>query len=206
MLAFTRGLNLLLRNRPKWQVVPVDEIYDKTISIVGLGCIGREIAKKAKGLGMKVIAAKRQPTPKIFVDKMFTPDRLLEMLTEADFVIAALPLTLETTKMFCLDHFKTMKPSAYFINIARGGIVNEADLITALEQGMIKGAGLDVFENEPLPSNSPLWSMDNVIITPHSAFMSPYYLDRAIQLFADNLQHFINNQEMLNLIDRKKGY
>lgn len=84
--------------------------------------------------------------------------------------------------------------------------MNEPDLITALQQEIIKGAGLDVFEHEHLPTDSPLWSMDNVIITPHSAFMSPYYLDRAVQLYADNLQNFINKQEMFNLIDRKKGY
>lgn len=99
-----------------------------------------------------------------------------------------------------------MKKSAYFINIARGGIVREADLITALKDGLIKGAGLDVFEHEPLSEDSPLWDMPNVILTPHLAALSPYYLDRAVKLFAENLGRFAKNDEMQNLIDKIKGY
>lgn len=208
MLAFTRGLNFFIRHQAskEWKRTHVDEIHNKTIGIAGLGSIGREIAKKAKGLGMDVVALKKQPTTELFVDKLYKPEELNEMLSVSDFVVAALPLLPETKEYFKLEQFAAMKKSAYFINIARGGIVHEADLVTALEKGMIKGAGLDVFEHEPLSQESPLWTMPNVIITPHLAALSPYYLDRAIKVFADNLGRFAQNGEMYNLIDKAKGY
>lgn len=208
MLAFTRGLNLLIRRQldKKWERVPTDEIHEKTIGIVGLGSIGREIAKKAKGLGMEVVATKQEMTTEIFVDKLYKPEQLHEMLAVCDFVVVALPLTEKTAGLFTLEEFKAMKPTAYFFNIARGAIVREADLAKALQLGIIKGAGLDVFEAEPLPADSPLWSMDNVIITPHLAAISPCYLDRAVKLFVDNLTRYTQNREMFNIVDKKKGY
>lgn len=208
ILAFTRGLNLLIRQQQakKWHKVPASEIHEKTIAIVGLGSIGREIAKRAKGMGMEVVATKRELTTEIFVDKLYKLDDLHEMLAVADFVVVALPLTEQTTGLFTIEEFRAMKPDAYFFNIARGAIVREADLTTALKLGLIKGAGLDVFANEPLPDDSPLWSMDNVIVTPHMAAGSPQYMDRAIKLFTDNLARYLQNREMFNVIDKTKGY
>jgi len=208
ILAFTRGLNVFIRQQPQkeWKRTPVIEIYDKTIGIVGLGSIGREIAKKAKGMGMHVVASKQTMTTELFIDKLYTPDQLHELLAISDFVVIALPLVAETKELFTIKEFNAMKPSAYFINIARGGVVKQEDLVTALEQGLIKGAGLDVFDQEPLSATSPLWGMQNVIITPHLAALSPNYLDRAIKLFADNLSRFVQNKEMLNVIDKEKGY
>jgi len=208
MLAFTRGLNVFIRQQTKrkWKRVAVEEIYDKTIGIIGLGSIGREIAKKAKGMGMKVVASKQTMTTEIFVDELYTPDQLHELLAISDFVVVALPLVEETTNLFTINEFAAMKSSAYFFNIARGAVVKHDDLVTALQQGLIKGAGLDVFEHEPLPEASPLWDMENVIITPHLAALSPNYMDRAIKLFADNLSRFIQNKDMLNIIDKDKGY
>ncbi len=208
MLAFTRGLHMFIRQQPQrqWKRTAVDEIYDKTIAIIGLGSIGREIAKKAKGMGMHVLASKQTITTELFVDKLYTADQLPELLAIADFVVVALPLVAETTNLFTLKEFSMMKPSAYFFNISRGAVVNQADLTTALQQGLIKGAGLDVFEQEPLPETSLLWDMPNVIITPHLAALSPSYMDRAIKLFADNLSRFIQLKEMLNVIDKNKGY
>lgn len=208
MLAFTRGLNMFIRQQPQkqWKRVPVEEIHDKTIGIVGLGSIGREIAKKAKGMGMHVVASKQTMTTEIFVDKLYTPDQLDELLAISDFVVIALPLVEETKNLFTIKEFAAMKSSAYFINIARGAVVKQDDLVTALEQGLIKGAGLDVFDHEPLSETSPLWDMPNVIITPHLAALSPNYMDRAIKLFADNLSRFIQHKEMLNIIDKNKGY
>lgn len=208
MLAFSRGLNLLIpqQHNKQWKRVRVDEIHEKTIGIVGLGNIGREIAKKAKALGMHVVATKREATTELFVDALYTPDHLTTMLGICDFVVLSLPLTEETKEMFNLSCFSAMKRTAYFINIARGGVISEADLITALEQGLIQGAGLDVFAQEPLPDSSPLWNMPNVIITPHLAGLSPSYLDRAIQLFADNLTRFIDKDQILNIVDKQKGY
>ncbi|MDF2634667.1 MAG: Glyoxylate reductase [Pelosinus sp.] len=208
MLAFTRGLDVFIRQQVKhqWKRTTVDEIHEKTIGIVGLGSIGREIAKKAKGMGMKVVASKQTITKELFVDELFPPDKLHELLSLSDFVVTALPLLEETKHLFSIEEFAAMKPSAYLINIARGGIIKQDDLITALQQGLIKGACLDVFDEEPLPESSPLWDMPNVIITPHVAALSPSYLDRAIKLFADNLSRFQQNKEMLNIIDKIKGY
>lgn len=208
ILIFTRSFHILLRQQQnkKWRRVPTDEIHEKTLGIIGLGSIGREIAKKAKGLGMHVVATKRTMASELFIDKLFPHDQLHEMLPLCDFVVVALPLIEETKEYIRLEHFQSMKRSAYFFNIARGAIVREADLIAALEQGLIAGAGLDVFETEPLPENSPLWERENVIITPHLAALSPYYLDRAIKLFADNLSRYMNDKDMFNIIDKQKGY
>ena len=208
MLAFSRCLHLTLRQQleKKWKRVLPDEIHEKTIGIVGLGSIGREIAKKAKGLGMQVLATRRKLSHEIFVDKMYPPDKLKEMLALCDFVVVALPLTEQTKELIDMEHLSAMKRSAYLINIARGSVLRESDLVEALEKGLIRGAGLDVFEQEPLPENSPLWGMPNVIITPHVAASSPYYLDRAIKLFADNLARYANGGEMFNIIDKHKGY
>lgn len=208
MLAFTRGLNFFIRQQTEhlWKRAQVEEIHDKTIGIVGLGSIGREIAKKAKAMGMHVIACKQNMTNELFVDALYPSEELAEVLKAADFVIASVPLVEETKELFRLEQFQQMKPTAYFINIARGGIVREADLVTALQTGLIRGAGLDVFEDEPLPAASPLWDMPNVIITPHLAALSPNYMDRAIKLFADNLHRFLQNKEMLNVIDKQRGY
>lgn len=208
MLAFTRGLTQFIRlqEQKKWDRVPVDEIHGKTIGIIGLGSIGREIAKKAKGLGMTVVATKRKMTTELFVDKLYKAEDLKEMLSISDFVVVALPLVPETENLIDFEHFAAMKPSAYFINIARGAVVRQADLETALAQKLISGAGIDVFEHEPLAETSPLWEMPNVIITPHVAAISPYYLDRAIKLFADNLTRYIHGSEMFNIIDKQRGY
>lgn len=208
LLSFTRGLYLSAKNQEekRWKRVFTDELYDKTIAIVGLGSIGREIAKKAKAFNMNVVATKREMTTEIFVDRLYHPDELFEMLASADFVVAALPLLPETENFFRAEHFSAMKKTAYFINIARGGVVAEPDLIRALQEGSIQGAGLDVFAAEPLPPDNPLWSLPNVIITPHAAALSPYYLDRAIQLFADNIAGFLQHGEIHNLIDPNKGY
>lgn len=208
MLAFTRCLNLLIRQQieKKWKRVLPDEIHEKTLGIVGLGTIGREIAKKAKGLGMQVLATKRSISQELFVDKMYSPERLLEMLSLCDFVVVALPLTEDTKGLLRYEHFAAMKRSAYLINIARGDVICQDDLVQALQDGLLRGAGLDVFDNEPLSDESLLWDMPNVIITPHVAASSPYYLDRAIKLFADNLARYANGGEMFNIIDKQKGY
>ncbi|MDR3589004.1 MAG: D-2-hydroxyacid dehydrogenase [Negativicutes bacterium] len=210
MLAFSRGLNIFIRQQTakEWtrKKAPTEEIHEKTLGIVGLGSIGREIAKKAKGMGMDVVAVKRETTNEIFVNKLFKPEQLEEMLAIADYVVVALPLTEETQGLFGLKQFEAMKRSAYFFNIARGPIVNEQALATALEKGLIRGAGLDVFQEEPLPATSPLWERPDVIITPHVAALSPHYLDRAITLFVDNLNRYGQNREMFNLVDKSKGY
>lgn len=208
ILAFSRSLNVLLRQQQakQWQRAHVDEIFEKTLGIIGLGSIGREIAKRGKGMGMNVLATKRELSDELFVDELFPADQLFDMLPACDYVVSALPLTEKTRGMLNQKVFAAMKQSAYFINISRGAVVNEADLIAALQAGIIKGAGLDVFAHEPLAPENPLWDMPNVIITPHLAALSPYYLDRAIKLFADDLTRFAQGREMFNIIDKSKGY
>lgn len=208
LLTFSRSLRQTYQNQQKkvWEALPYEELYEKTIAVVGLGSIGREIAKRTKALGMNVLAIKRTVTQEIFVDKLYTMEQLPHLLSSADYVVVTLPLTPETQNLFTLNTFRNMKKSAYFINVARGPIVNEADLITALSTGVIRGAALDVFAEEPLPPESPLWDLDNLIITPHIAAKSPYYIDRALKLFLENLNKFSMHSNMFNIINKETGY
>ena len=211
MLSFTRRLPLLQQQQQKhlWQRPPIDdlqEINGKTMAVVGLGAIGREIARKAKAMDMRVVAAKREMTQEPFVDRLYRPEQLLEMLAEADFVVVALPLTDATNGLFGREQFAAMKPSAYFINVSRGAVVQEEPLLECLKAGRIAGAGLDVFVEEPLPAANPFWDLPNVIITPHLAAISPVYLDRAVKLFADNLSRYIADKPLLTPIDKIRGY
>lgn len=208
ILAFTRGVTVAYEQQQQrvWKTLPLEEIYEKSIAIVGLGSIGREIAKRAKCLGMKVLANKRTITKELFVDKLYASEQLPELLAAADFVVVTLPLTPQTRELFTLDVFRLMKRSAYFINVARGAIVREADLVEALKTDVIRGAALDVFQQEPLPADSPLWSAPHLLLTPHIAAKSPYYLDRSLKLFQENFGKLQSGTEMLNVIDKKKGY
>ena len=211
MLSFTRRLNLLHKQQQQhlWQRPPIDELQEingKTLAVLGLGAIGREIAKKAKLMDMRVIAAKREMTQEPFVDRLYRPEQLLEMLAEADFVVVALPLTDATTRLLGREAFAAMKPSAYFINVSRGAVVQEDALLAALKAGQLAGAGLDVFMEEPLPADSPFWDLPNVIITPHLSAISPVYLDRALKLFSDNLACYLSGAPLLTPIDKARGY
>ena len=210
MLSFTRRLPLLQQQQQKhlWQRPPIDdlqEINGKTMAVVGLGAIGREIARKAKAMDMRVVAAKREMTQEPFVDRLYRPEQLLEMLAEADFVVVALPLTDATNGLFGREQFAAMKPSAYFINVSRGAVVQEEPLLECLKAGRIAGAGLDVFVEEPLPAANPFWDLPNVIITPHLAAISPVYLDRAIKLFADNLSRYIADNPLGTPSEQARG-
>lgn len=208
MLTFTRSLRETFANQQqhRWQPLCYDELYDKTLAIIGLGSIGREVAKRAKNMGMRVIAAKRTPTQELFVDKLYTPDQLPHILSLADFVVVTTPLTAETQNMFNAQTFAMMKKTAYFINVSRGPVVDEAALFTALQTQTISGAALDVFCQEPLSADSPLFDVPNLIITPHISAMSPYYMTRALKVFAENLTKFYAQSEMMNIVNKKTGY
>ena len=209
MLCLVRGLHKLIRFQPgrEWRHVKVDELWGKTIGVIGLGTIGSEIARKAKALGMTVFAIKKRPGVKPeYVDRLLSPEGLPELLSASDFVVVIAPLTKETEGMIGERELKLMKPTAYLINVARGKIVREADLIRALKEGWIAGAGLDVFEEEPLPKSSPLWDLENVIITPHMAGSTPYYWERATALFCENLKRFVGGKPLINIVDKRAGY
>jgi len=217
MLCFCRKFHFLIRNQMerKWERLEslpsteqVEELSGKTVGIVGLGRIGTEIAEKTKCLGMRVIATRRDPSRQAStsVDQLVHPTNLNQLLSESDFVVLSLPLTRETQGMIGETQLKSMKRTGYLINVSRGGIVQENELIKALKQRWIAGAGLDTFESEPLPEDSELWGFKNVIITPHIAGLTPYYDERLTNIFCENLKRFINKQPMINLVDKRLGY
>ncbi|KKR33141.1 MAG: hypothetical protein UT63_C0023G0004 [Candidatus Gottesmanbacteria bacterium GW2011_GWC2_39_8] len=214
LLMFTRKLNNAYKRqleKQKWEksytLFPVEELSGKTMGIVGYGRIGKRIAEVAKSFGMKVIAIKHETQKEdIHADQFYKSEDLDILLAESDVLVNALPLTPETKGLFNLDKFKLMKRSAYFVNIGRGKTVIEKDLIQALKEEIIRGAGLDVFEEEPLLPSSPLWNLENVIITPHFAGWTPRYAERVIDIFCQNLEAYMKNEKMPNFVDKQRGY
>ncbi|HEY8529910.1 MAG TPA: D-2-hydroxyacid dehydrogenase [Paenibacillaceae bacterium] len=209
MLMFVRQFPLMFRQQQNkvWKkTADADELWGKTVGIIGLGSIGGEIARQCKLLGMRVLATKRTPAQSPWVDELYPPEQTGEVFRQADFVVVALPLTPATTRIIGEKELRLMKKTAYFINIARGGVVDEDALIRVLREGAIAGAGLDVFEEEPLPPDSPLWEMPNVIITPHTAADSPLYMDRMIEVFCENLKRFIRGEKLLHEVDKNLRY
>ena len=211
ILAFCRNLHLSLRNQlqGKWIRNPklwaVSELCGQTISIFGLGRVGRRVAEVSRGFNTKVLGLARvPPQQKGLVDEFYTPDQIDTVLERSDHVVLCLPLTKETHHIIDYNKLKKMKSSGYLINVGRGKLVNEKDLIRALKEKVIKGAGLDVFEEEPLPETSELWGMENVLITAHYAGLTPYYTDRAFGIFVNNFRAFLKNEkgEMINLLPK----
>jgi phosphoglycerate dehydrogenase-like enzyme len=183
------------------------EIEGKTLLVVGLGGIGTEVAKRAAGLGMHVLATRnssREGPP--FVDYVGLSDEYVELAARADVVINSTPLTPQTVGMFDAKFFAAMKDTAFFINIGRGESVVTADLVAALEAQRIAGAGLDVTDPEPLPPGHPLWSMTNVILTPHIATSSDFRSERTIVLVAENLRRYLRGDRLLSVVDLAQGY
>jgi phosphoglycerate dehydrogenase-like enzyme len=209
MLMFARGLHAAMKSQyqKKWERPTPVELYGKTLGIIGFGSIGERIGQLGKCCGMQVIGLKRNVDyPTTNAHRLLPPENLDALLERSDFVVCALPLTPQTTHYFTLKELKKMKDTAYLINISRGKTIEEEDLIEALQSGIIKGAGLDVFEEEPLPADSPLWDMDNVIITPHYAGSTPEYFNRAISIFCENVQRYLQGESLLNRVDKKRGY
>lgn len=208
MLAFARGFPAAFRNQAT-NVWPerdpaVFELAGKTLLLVGVGHIGERIALLADALGMHVLGVRRhQGEPVPHVQRMGSLD---ELLPEADFVVLTVPLTEETKHMIGVAELAAMKDSAYLINIGRGGTVDEDALISALKTRLIAGAGLDVFEVEPLPTDSPLWKLDNVLITSHYSGATPEYARRAFAIFIDNLARYERGEELQNVVDKQAGY
>jgi phosphoglycerate dehydrogenase-like enzyme len=172
-----------------------------------VGAIGGRTAEVAAALGMRVWGVRRDPSLGApGVEAMYSPEQLPDVLPEADFVVITAPLTHETRDLIGERELRAMKPTAYIVNIGRGGTIHEDVLIRALQEGWIAGAGLDVFAAEPLPVDSPLWEMENVIITGHYAGMTPCYDERALDIFLDNLQRYRAGQPLKNVVDKKLGY
>lgn len=213
ILACERSLPAFVRNQEKhhWQTFPrggrLETIAGKTMLILGLGAIGERLAKLAKAHDMRVIGIRRQPEiSSQWVDDMAGQDQLHEKLAEADYVVCLLPRTPDTHHILGEEQFDIMKDTAFVVNLGRGMHIDEDALVRALKAGKIRAAALDTFETEPLPAGSPLWDMENVLISPHCAGFQPDYKFEACQLFIDNLRRFLEGKPLVNVVDKRFGY
>jgi phosphoglycerate dehydrogenase-like enzyme len=192
-----------------WYKLGGRELGEQTIGIIGLGHIGRRVAQLAAAFGMRVLATRRSTRSGDTdpdVDRLYPLSQLHELLHQCDYVVLAVPLTPETELLIGEAELRAMQPHTYLVNIARGRIIDEQALIRALREGWIGGAGLDVAAEEPLPADSPLYSMPNVILTPHISGVSVHYEQRLAALFADNLQRYRSGQTLRNLYNPARGY
>jgi phosphoglycerate dehydrogenase-like enzyme len=184
------------------------EVAGATLGLIGLGSIGLRVAQMASALGMRVTAVREhveKGTPE-GVEAVFPPAALNEMLQQSDFVVLAAPLIAATQRLINAERLAAMKPTAYLINVGRGPQVDEAALLEALRNRQIAGAALDVFEREPLPNDSPLWDVENLLITPHTASMTEKVWERHYELFSDNLRRYLAGQPLRFVVDKQKGY
>ena len=211
MLMFAKGANRFVRaqERKEWLRFLPKELFGSTVGVVGLGHIGGEVARLAKSFGCRVIATRRSvtsPEPHEGIDELLPASDLPRLLAESDYVVLAVPLTQDTRHLIGETELRAMKPSAVLINIARGAVVDEPALVRALKEGWIAGAGLDVFEQEPLPPESELWEMENVIMSPHISGGTENYNQRAAAIFCENLRRYLAGEPLMNLADAQRGY
>jgi len=193
----------------EFKAFDVEELHGKTMGIVGYGRIGQLTAERAKAFGMKVIALRKRPELSHGdhnIDATYTPDQLERLMGESDFVVCAAPLTPDTEGLISAKVIAAMKPTGVFVNVGRGAVVDEEALTVALQQKKIRGAALDVFVNEPLPKESPLWDLDNVLISPHSADHTATWLNDAMDLFVENFDRFVHGHPLKNVVDKAAGY
>ena len=209
LLGLTRGVHRFAENRLKrnWQIFKLIEIGGWRLGIIGMGGFGIEMAQRGKGLGLEVVAvdAYRDEAPES-VDQLWGMDRLDDLLGSSDVVMIACPLTQETHHLINAEKLALLKPTSYLINVARGGVVDEEALVKILQEGRIAGAGLDVFEVEPLPPDSPLWDLENVILAPHIAGSSQHRPGRTIEFFCENLGRYLRGESLLKVVDKEKGF
>ena len=212
ILYFAKDFRRMIRNQVAgvWEPFEVKPIAGQTLGIVGYGDIGRAIASRAYSMGMKILAVKRhvnntsQPDP--FAEKIYRREQLTEMLSRCDYVAVAAPLTPQTRGMIGKAELAVLKPDAVLINVGRGPVIDEKELIHALATGRIKGAALDVFDQEPLPAGHPFYQLENVLLSPHCADNTSDWLDRAMQFFLVQLDRFRKGQPLANVVDKKLGY
>lgn len=229
MLMFNYKIRMALdlQSRAEWLghsqevFMPVD-MERQTVGIVGYGSIGRELARLCAAMGMTILASKRDlrntaegnafllantgdPSGDI-PDRIYPANTVASMAKDCDYLVVTVPRTKETERLINDEVFEAMKPSGILVNVSRGAVVDEQALINALSSGAIGGAALDVFEQEPLPNTSPLWALDNVVITPHISGFTRDYHEKAALVFKENLRRYLDNRPLLNQLDRAKGY
>jgi len=198
MLWFAKDIRRMRRQQRemRWEKFVVEELHGKRLGIIGHGSIGRAVAALAAAFGMKVVGVGRT-SPREEFD---------EIIEQSDFIVVSAPLTEQTRGLVGEAEFRRMKPSCVLINVGRGPVVSESALLAALREGRIRGAVLDVYDEEPLPPGHPLWTMDNVLLSPHCADNTPTWLDEAMQLFLDNFERFDRGEPLRNVVDKKAGY
>jgi phosphoglycerate dehydrogenase-like enzyme len=216
ILHFARGFDFAVRSqaRREWGKRPfehdlraVREIRGATLGILGLGGIGREVAWRARALGMQVLAVRRRPgAAAAGVELLAGEGALDELLRRSDYLLVAVPSTAETRGLLGAEQLARLRPGAVLINVARGEVVDEAALVAALRSGHLRGAGLDVFAREPLPPESALWSLDNVLITPHVTGTTPHFWRREVDLIVDNVRRYLVGEPLRNQVDKQTGY
>lgn len=184
------------------------EIAGATLGLIGVGSIGSKVAKHADAMGMRVVAVRENPNkPKPEgVESVFPSSELDSLISQSDYIALTVPVTPETRTLMNTARFARMKPDACLINVGRGPLVDEAALLTALRERKIGGAALDVFEHEPLPADSPLWALENLLITPHTAGLTEKLWDRQYELIAENLRRYLDHRPLLAMVDKQKGY
>jgi len=208
ILTYTRAIHISMRNQleRRWNRRPaayaVYELSGKTMGIIGLGTIGRTVAKLGRAFGMRVIGYDIRKVEDENVDRVYAESQLAKLLEQSDFVVLCVPYTSKTERMIGIDEIRAMKKTAFLVNVGRGRLIDEPILIEALSKGWISGAGLDVFETEPLPPGSPFYSLGNVIMTPHIAGAAPEYWDHVGDIFADNLKNFLAGEPMPTELDK----
>jgi phosphoglycerate dehydrogenase-like enzyme len=209
LLAFTKGLPRLSADKRDrhWDHYPMDELAERTLLIIGLGSIGTAVARLAKAFGMRTIGVNRRgESDSPDVDETYPSASLEKLLGLADALVLSLPLTEATQGLLDAEAIAKMRPGAVIVNVGRGGVIDEAALVEALRHGQLSGAALDVFATEPLPHDSPLWALPNVLVSPHTAALSTAENERIITLFTRNLSLYLSGEELINEVDRTHFY
>jgi len=212
ILYFAKDFRRMIRNQMAgvWEAFDVSWASGQTVGIIGYGDIGRAVAERVRALGMTVLAVRRHASPSQganeLVAQTYTPERRLEMIPRCDYVVFAAPLTSETRGMIGEVEFAAMKPTAVVINVGRGPVINEEAMVKALSGGLIKGAALDVFDHEPLPTDHPFYKLENVLLSPHCADHTPDWLDNAMKFFIEQYEKYRKGEPLLNVVDKKLGY
>lgn len=200
MLWFAKDLRQLVRNQAarRWERLNVDRLEGKTAGIIGYGGIGQAVGRRATALGMRVVSVRRQ--------QEFGDATIDDVIAEADYLVLSAPLTPSTFHLLDRKRIAAMRPEAVLINVSRGQIVDEAALAEALQAKRIRGAALDVFETEPLPAESPLWALENVLLSPHTADHTSDSHQRAMTFFIENLRRYQRGESLENVVDKEQGY
>jgi phosphoglycerate dehydrogenase-like enzyme len=211
VLYFAKNFHRMIRNQLAgiWEQFDVSMIEGKTLGIVGYGSIGRAVASRARALGMNVLGLRRgfkESKENPLVDRMYSSEQLLEMLSRCDYIVVTVPLTEQTTGLIGEAEFAAMKKNAVVINVGRGPTIDEQAMIKALSEGQIRGAALDVFDQEPLPQGHPFYSLENVLLSPHCADHTPDWHENAMRFFLAQLDRFRRGESLLNVVDKKLGY